>query len=225
MNYLTGELYKKAQLFHFPMEGNMTLEELAEELELDLDEFLLQELLAHEEWYHKYLPEPLHSRLFDGRGEISFQETDDTLLQEIAAFRAETEKEWMKAVTKVQQTKQQLWKTAEPGLRTLLNMNLAESEIRKVFGMNTDTVTMKLYPAWDMSKIVTLKFTQVKDSWMSRMHVDDANWWLVDEITADAEREGRYVLQVLFGNADFVGQIQFTFAAVEVLEQDDSPGF
>ena len=225
MNYLTEDLYKKAQLFHFPMEGNLTLEELAEEFELDLDEFLLQELLAHEEWYHKYLPEPLHSRLFDEHGEVSFQQTDEALLQEIAAFRAETEKNWMKAVTKVKQTKQQLWKTAEPGLRMLLKMDLAESEIRKVTGVNTDTVTMKLYPAWDMSKIVILKFTQVKDSWMSRMHVDDANWWLVDEITADAERDGRYVLQVLFGNADFVGQIQFTFAAVEVLEQDDPLGF
>ena len=222
MKYLTEELYKKMQLFHFPMEGNMTLAELAEEFELDLDEFLLQELMAHEEWYNQYLPEPLHGKLFDKHGEVSFQETDEAMLEEITAFRASIEKDWAKAMTKVKQEKQKLFSTASPELRKLLQMNLAESDIRTVTGINTNAVTIELYPAWDLNKIVTLRFTDVKDSWMSKMHPDDANWWLVEEVRADDEREGRYVLQALFGNAEFVGQLQFTFAAVEVTEREDS---
>ncbi len=225
MNHLSEELYKKAQLFRFPMEGMLTLEEMAEEFELDLGEFLLQELMAQEEWYEQYLPESLRDRLFDEHGEVTFQDIDNTLMQEITAFQQENERNWMKAVTKVQQEKQALWKTAEPGLRTLLKLNLTESEIRKVTGIHTDTVTMKLYPAWDMSKILTLTFHGVKDGWMSQMHPNDADWWLADEITADAEREGRYNLHLLVGDAANVGRIQLTFSSVEVLEQDDPLGF
>ncbi len=225
MKHLTEDVYKRAQLFHFPMEGNMTLEELAEEFELDLSEFLLEELMAHDEWYDKYLPKALHSRLFDEHGEVTFQDIDDELLQEIAAFREKVERDWMIAVTKVKQEKLKLWKTAEPELRTLLKLDLADSEIRRVTGINSDTVTMKLYPAWDMSKILTLTFHGVKDSWMSKLHPDDAAWWLADEITADEEREGRYSLQALVGDAANVGGIQLTFSSVEVLEQDDPFGF
>ncbi len=225
MNHLTEDLYKKAQLFHFPMEGNMTLEELAEEFELDLGEFLLEELMAHDEWYDQYLPESLHSRLFDEHGEVTFQDVDDALMEEIGTFRNKVERDWMIAVTKVKQEKQKLWKTAEPELRTLLKLDLADSEIRRVNGINSDTVTMKLYPAWDMGKILTLTFHGVKDGWMSQLHPDDAVWWLADEITADEEREGRYCLHALIGDAANVGRIQLTFASVEVLEMDDPLGF
>ena len=225
MKYLTEELYQKSQLFRFPMEASLTLEELAEEFELDLEEFLYEELMANEEVCQKYLPKDLLNRLFDEHGEVSLQEMDDTLLQEISTFRQETEKAWMKTETKIQQEKQQLWKTAQPGVRTLLKMNLAESEIRRVSGIDTDKVVMKLYPAWDMSKVVTMTFTGVKDGWMRNLHPDDADWWLADEITADEEREGRYVLYALFGNAASVGGIQFSFADVEILEQDDPLGF
>lgn len=221
MKYLTEELYLKSQLFHFPAEGSLTLAELAEEFELDLEEFLMQELMAQEELYLKYLPENLRSRLFDGHKEVMLQEADEQLLQDISAFRQEIEKEWMKTAAKIQQEKQQLWKTAAPGVRNLLKMNLAESEIRRVSGINSDRVVMKLYPAWDMSKVVTLTFTGVKDGWMRNLHPDDADWWLADEITADEEREGRYVLYALYGNAESVGGIQFSFADVEILEQDD----
>ena len=48
---------------------------------------------------------------------------------------------------------------------------------------------------------------------------------MLDEIAADEEREGRYGLYVLFGNADFVGQIQLTFADVEITEREDPLGF
>lgn len=225
MKYLTEELYQKSQLFRFPMEANLTLEELAEEFELDLEEFLYEELMANEEACQNYLPKDLLSRLFDEHGEVSLQELDDTLLQDISAFRQETEKEWAKTAAKIQQEKQQLWKTAQPGVRTLLKLNLAESEIRRVSGIDTDKVVMKLYPAWDMSKVITLTFTGVKDGWMRNLHPDDADWWLADEITADEEREGRYVLYALFGNAASVGGIQFSFADVDVLEQDDPLGF
>ena len=83
------------------MEASLTLEELAEEFELDLEEFLYEELMANEEVCQKYLPKDLLNRLFDEHGEVSLQEMDDTLLQEISAFRQETEKAWMKTETKI----------------------------------------------------------------------------------------------------------------------------
>lgn len=61
---------------------------------------------------------------------------------------------------------------------------------------------------------------------MGRFHPDDANWWLVDEILADEEgREGRYVLYALFGNADRVEQLQFSFSDVVVQEQEEQWDF
>ena len=224
MKYLTEPLYKKMQLFHLPLEAGMSLTDLEEEFGIEADDFLLQELLARDEWYDQYLPEPLHSRLFAPNGEVSFQQLDDTLLVQIAAFRQDVEREWAKAVAKVRQEKQQLWKTAVPELRQLLELDLADSEIRRISGIDSDTVQIELYPQWDIGKILTLSFTDVKDSWMGRIHPDDANWWLVDEIAADAEREGRNVLQALFGNADYVGQLQLTFAGVQVSEREDPLG-
>ena len=225
MKYLNEELYQKTQLFHFPAEGNLTMEELLEEFELDLEEFLWQELMANEEAYQKYLPGALRHKLFDEHGEISFQETDEELLKEITKFRQAVESEWAKVTAKIRQEKQLLRKTASPAVRKLLDLELNESEIRRVSGVETDKITMKLYPAWDMGKVVTLTFTGVKDGWMSHLHPDDADWWLADEIIADEEREGRYVMYALFGNAASVGGIQFSFSDVEVLEQNDPLGF
>ena len=73
MKYLTEDLYKKMQLFQLPLQDGFTFEDLEELFEIDAHEFILQELLARDEWYNKYLPEPLHSRLFDKNGEVSFQ--------------------------------------------------------------------------------------------------------------------------------------------------------
>lgn len=226
MKYLTESLYKRMQLFQLPLEAGMTLADLEEAFGIETDEFLLQELLARDEWYDKYLPEPLHSRLFDTHGDVNFPELDDSLLQQIMVFRKATEQEWTKAMAKVQQEKQQIWKTAVPEFRKLLEMDLSDSEIRRISGIDSKNVQIELYPHWDIGKIITLHFTEVKDSWMGRFHPDDANWWLVDEILVDEEqREGRYVLQVLFGNADYVGQIQFSFADVQVAEREDPLGF
>ena len=86
MKYLTEELYKTMQLFQLPLEDGITLDDLAEAFDIEPDEFLLQELLARDEWYDKYLPEPLHSQLFDQHGEVSFQQVDDDLWQQINAF-------------------------------------------------------------------------------------------------------------------------------------------
>ena len=61
MKYLTEELYKRMQLFQFPLEDGITLNDLEELFEIDVQEFLLQEILARDEWYDKYLPESLHS--------------------------------------------------------------------------------------------------------------------------------------------------------------------
>lgn len=224
MKYLTEPLYKKMQLFQLPVEPGMTLDDL-EILGLEADDFLLQELLARDEWYDQYLPEPLHSRLFDAKGEVSLQQLDSDLLAQIAQFRQRVEQEWAKAMQKAQQEKRQLWRSAAPQLRRLLELELADSEIRRITGINGSTVQIELYPQWDLGKILTLSFTGVKDSWMSRFHPDDANWWLVDEIGPDAEREDRYVLQALFGNADHVGQLQFTFSGVQVSEREDRLDF
>ena len=61
---------------------------------------------------------------------------------------------------------------------------------------------------------------------MGKFHPDDANWWLVDELLMDEEqREGRYQLHALFGNADYVSQLQFSFADVALQEREDPLGF
>lgn len=221
MKYLTGDLYKKMQLFQLPLEEGITLENLEELFEIDAQEFILQELLARDEWYARYLPEPLHSQLFDKNGEVSFQELDDGILDQMRAFRSTVELEWAKAFAKAKQAKQQVRKTALPELRQFLDMDLTDSEIRTIKGIDTQEVTIEVYPNWDLGKKVILYFTGVKGSWASRLHPDDADWWLVDEVFADEERENAYQFHMLFGNAESVGMVQFSFTEVTVQEQED----
>lgn len=221
MKYLTKDLYKRMQLFQFPLEDGVTLEQLAEEFEMDLSELLLEELMANEQSYKDYLPKPLYSRLFDKHGEVSFQEIDTTVLQELVAYRRETEIEWDKAIRQVKEQKQKLYQSASPELQVFLKWNLMDSEIKDVRGLDTDTVEVILYPAWDNNKCFTLQFTQVKSSWMNPLHSDDADWWLADELSVDEEQKERYRLQILFGNAKDVGQVQFTFTSLNILETCD----
>lgn len=220
MRYITDALYKKMQLFHLPVDGDMTLADVEELFGIEAEDFLLQELLARDDWYDTYLPEPLHSRLFDSNGEVSLRDLDDSLWQEILQYRQSIEQEWEQAAAQAQEEKRKLM-TAAPKLGALVQLDLRDSEIRSISGIDSDEIQIKLYPQWDLGKILLLRFTDVKDSWMSRMHPDDANWWLADEIALDEERPGRYTLQALFGNADFVGQLQFSFAGVTIKEQED----
>lgn len=220
MRYITDALYKKMQLFHLPVDGDMTLADVEELFGIEAEDFLLQELLARDDWYDTYLPEPLHSRLFDSNGEVSLRDLDDSLWQEILQYRQSIEQEWEQAAAQAQEEKRKLM-TAAPELSALVQLDLRDSEIRSISGIDSDEIQIKLYPQWDLGKILILRFTDVKDSWMSRMHPDDANWWLADEIALDEERPGRYTLQALFGNADFVGQLQFSFAGVTIKEQED----
>ena len=221
MKYLTEDLYKKMQLFQLPLQDGFTFEDLEELFEIDVHEFLMQELMAHDQWYDKYLPEELHSRLFDKKGEISFQELDDDLLDMIRQFRSSVEFEWSKAMAKAKQNRQQVHKTASPALRKLLDMNLAESEVRMIRGIDSREVTMEVYPQWDLSKKLLLQFKGVKGGWASKLHPDDADWWLADEIFADEERENAYQFHMMFGNAESVGLVQLSFTEVEIYEQDD----
>jgi len=221
MKYLTEDLYKKMQLFQLPLQDGFTFEDLEELFEIDVHEFLMQELMAHDQWYDKYLPEELHSRLFDKKGEISFQELDDDLLDMIRQFRSSVEFEWSKAMAKAKQNRQQVRKTASPALRKLLDMNLAESEVRMIRGIDSREVTMEVYPQWDLSKKLLLQFQGVKGGWASKLHPDDADWWLADEIFADEERENAYQFHMMFGNAESVGLVQLSFTEVEIYEQDD----
>lgn len=220
MRYITDALYKKMQLFHLPVDGDMTLADVEELFGIEAEDFLLQELLARDDWYDTYLPEPLHSRLFDSNGEVSLRDLDDSLWQEILQYRQSIEQEWAQAAAQAQEEKRKLM-TAAPELGALVQLDLRDSEIRSISGIDSDEIQIKLYPQWDLGKILILRFTDVKDSWMSRMHPDDANWWLADEIALDEERPGRYTLQALFGNADFVGQLQFSFAGVTIKERED----
>ena len=221
MKYLTEDLYKKMQLFQLPLQDGFTFEDLEELFEIDVHEFLMQELMAHDQWYDKYLPEELHSRLFDKKGEISFQELDDDLLDMIRQFRSSVEFEWSKAMAKAKQNRQQVRKTASPAIRKLLDMNLAESEVRMIRGIDSREVTMEVYPQWDLSKKLLLQFKGVKGGWASKLHPDDADWWLADEIFADEERENAYQFHMMFGNAESVGLVQLSFTEVEIYEQDD----
>lgn len=220
MRYITDALYKKMQLFHLPVDGDMTLADVEELFGIEAEDFLLQELLARDDWYDTYLPEPLHSRLFDSNGEVSLRDLDDSLWQEILQYRQSIEQEWAQAAAQAREEKRKLM-TAAPELGALVQLDLRDSEIRSISGIDSDEIQIKLYPQWDLGEILILRFTDVKDSWMSRMHPDDANWWLADEIALDEERPGRYTLQALFGNADFVGQLQFSFAGVTIKERED----
>ncbi|MBQ2370088.1 MAG: hypothetical protein II301_08255, partial [Peptococcaceae bacterium] len=175
MKYLTEDLYKKMQLFQLPLQDGFTFEDLEELFEIDVHEFLMQELMAHDQWYDQYLPAELHSRLFDKKGEISFQELDDDLLDMIRNFRSSVEFEWSKASAKAKQNKQQVKKTASLELRKLLDMTLAESEVRTIRGIDSKEVTLEVYPQWDLSKKLLIVFGGVKGGWASQLHPDDAD--------------------------------------------------
>ena len=221
MKYLTEDLYKKMQLFQLPLQDGFTFEDLEELFEIDVHEFLMQELMAHDQWYDQYLPAELHSRLFDKKGEISFQELDDDLLDMIRNFRSSVEFEWSKASAKAKQNKQQVKKTASLELRKLLDMTLAESEVRTIRGIDSKEVTLEVYPQWDLSKKLLIVFGGVKGGWASQLHPDDADWWLADEIFADEERENAYQFHMMFGNSEAVGLVQLSFTEVTIYEQDD----
>jgi hypothetical protein len=221
MKYLTEDLYKKMQLFQLPLQDGFTFEDLEELFEIDVHEFLMQELMAHDQWYDQYLPAELHSRLFDKKGEISFQELDDDLLDMIRNFRSSVEFEWSKASAKAKQNKQQVKKTASLELRKLLDLTLAESEVRTIRGINSKEVTLEVYPQWDLGKKLLIVFGGVKGGWASQLHPDDADWWLADEIFADEERENAYQFHMMFGNSEAVGLVQLSFTDVTIYEQDD----
>ena len=221
MKYLTEDLYKKMQLFQLPLQDGFTFEDLEELFEIDVHEFLMQELMAHDQWYDQYLPEELHSRLFDKKGEISFQELDDDLLELIRKFRSSVEFEWSKASAKAKQNKQQVKKTASLELRKLLDLSLTESEVRTIRGIDSREVTLEVYPHWDLGKKLLIVFGGVKGGWASKLHPDDADWWLADEIFVDEERENAYQFHMLFGNSDAVGMVQLSFTDVTIYEQDD----
>jgi hypothetical protein len=221
MKYLTEDLYKKMQLFQLPLQDGFTFEDLEELFEIDVHEFLMQELMAHDQWYDQYLPAELHSRLFDRKGEISFQELDDDLLDMIRNFRSSVEFEWSKASAKAKQNKQQVKKTASLELRKLLDMTLAESEVRTIRGIDSKEVTLEVYPQWDLGKKLLIVFGGVKGGWASQLHPDDADWWLADEIFADEERENAYQFHMMFGNSEAVGLVQLSFTDVTIYEQDD----
>ena len=221
MKYLTEDLYKKMQLFQLPLQDGFTFEDLEELFEIDVHEFLMQELMAHDQWYDQYLPAELHSRLFDKKGEISFQELDDDLLDMIRNFRSSVEFEWSKASAKAKQNKQQVKKTASLELRKILDMTLAESEVRTIRGIDSKEVTLEVYPQWDLSKKLLIVFGGVKGGWASQLHPDDADWWLADEIFADDERENAYQFHMMFGNSEAVGMVQLSFTDVTIYEQDD----
>ncbi|MBQ2432049.1 MAG: hypothetical protein II268_02390 [Peptococcaceae bacterium] len=221
MKYLTEDLYKKMQLFQLPLQDGFTFEDLEELFEIDVHEFLMQELMAHDQWYDQYLPAELHSRLFDKKGEISFQELDDDLLDMIRNFRSSVEFEWSKASAKAKQNKQQVKKTASLELRKLLDMTLAESEVRTIRGIDSKEVTLEVYPQWDLGKKLLIVFGGVKGGWASQLHPDDADWWLADEIFADDERENAYQFHMMFGNSEAMGLVQLSFTDVTIYEQDD----
>lgn len=221
MKYLTEDLYKKMQLFQLPLQDGFTFEDLEELFEIDVHEFLMQELMAHDQWYDQYLPAELHSRLFDKKGEISFQELDDDLLDMIRNFRNSVEFEWSKASAKAKQNKQQVKKTASLELRKLLDMTLAESEVRTIRGIDSKEVTLEVYPQWDLGKKLLIVFGGVKGGWASQLHPDDADWWLADEIFADEERENAYQFHMMFGNSEAMGLVQLSFTDVTIYEQDD----
>ncbi len=225
MKYLTEDLYKKMQLFQLPLQDGFTFEDLEELFEIDAQDFILQELLARDEWYYKYLPEPLRNRLFDKKGEVSFQELDDELLDLIRQYRSDVEFQWAKASAKAKQARQQVKKTALPELRKFLDMDMTDSELRTISGIDTKEVILEVYPHWDLGKKLLLQFTGVKGSWATKMHPDDADWWLADEIFADEERENAYQFHMMFGNSESVGFVQFSFTEVLVHEQEDTFDF
>lgn len=213
MQYLTEELYKKMQMFQLPLEDGQSLRELAE-WGIDLNDFLEQELLARDEWYMKYAPKRLKDLLFDTTGELIFDGLTEEMLALIKSFREQIEDEWAEALAWVEAAKAQAMLAASPDMQHFLAIDFHDGEIRYVEGIDTKEVQMDVLIGWDSSELVQLAFHGVRESWMGRMHPDDANWWLYDEVSVN--EQGRYVLQVLFGNADYVGQLQLTFEDVQV---------
>ena len=213
MQYLTEELYKKMQMFQLPLEDGQSLSELAD-WGIDLNDFLEQELLARDEWYMKYTPKRLKDLLFDTTGELIFDGLTEEMLALIKNFREQIEDEWAEALAWVEAAKAQAALAASPDMQHFLAIDFQDGEIRYVEGIDTKEVQMDVLIGWDSSELVQLTFQGVRESWMGRMHPDDANWWLYDEVSVN--EQGRYVLQVLFGNADYVGQLQLTFEDVQV---------
>lgn len=213
MQYITEELYKKMQMFQLPMDDDVSLGDL-EEWGLDLDDFFRQELLARDEWYLKYTPERLKELLFNASGEVIFAGLTEEIIQLVRAFREQVEEEWAEAMAWIDASKAQASLTASEDMQHFLTIDFQDGEIRYVDGIDTDEVNMEVLVGWDSSELVMLTFKGVRESWMGRMHPDDANWWLYDELSVN--EQGRYVLHVLFGNADYVGQLQLVFEDIEV---------
>ncbi len=213
MQYITEELYKKMQMFQLPMDDDVSLGDL-EEWGIDLDDFFLQELLARDEWYIKYTPKRLKELLFDASGEVIFEGLTEEMITLVRTFREQVEEEWAEAMAWVEASKAQVALMASPDMQHFLEIDFQDGEIRFVQGLDTDEVNMEVLIGWDSSELVRLTFSGVHESWMGRMHPDDANWWLYDELSVDTK--GRYVLHVLFGNADYVGQLQLVFDEIEV---------
>lgn len=226
MKHLTEDRYIRMQLFQVPQDLGMGLDmdltALQEEFELEPEDYLITELMGREEWYDDYLPDDLHDRMFDSYGEICLQDIDASIFEDIAAFHAEAERDWTRAVARAKQEKQQLWQTAVPSVRTLLKLDLADSELGSITGIGTDTVQVVLYPQWDMSRILTLTFSGVQGGRMGRIHPQDANWWIADEIRADGD--SRYSIGALIVHADRVEELAFTFSDVTVEEKEDPLG-
>ena len=213
MQHITEELYKKMQMFQLPMDDDVSLGDL-EEWGIDLDDFFLQELLARDEWYIKYTPKRLKELLFDASGEVIFEGLTEEMITLVRTFREQVEEEWAEAMAWVEASKAQVALMASPDMQHFLEIDFQDGEIRFVQGLDTDEVNMEVLIGWDSSELVRLTFSGVHESWMGRMHPDDANWWLYDELSVDTK--GRYVLHVLFGNADYVGQLQLVFDEIEV---------
>ena len=213
MQYLTEELYKKMQMFQLPLGEEVSLAEL-QEWGIDCDDFLQQELLARDEWYLQYTHTRLKKLLFDEAGEVIFETMTEEILSLIKDFREQVEEEWAEALAWVEAERAQVALMASLDMQHFLDIDFQDGEIRYVTGIDTREVEMDVLIGWDSSELVQLTFIGVRESWMGRMHPDDANWWLCDELSVNAQ--GRYVLQVLFGNADYVGQLQLTFEDLQV---------
>lgn len=213
MRYLTDELYKKMQMFPLPVDEEIAIADLIEE-GIDLDDFFLQELLAKDDWYVKYTPKRLKDLLFDAQGEIIFTTLTEEIITLAREFRERVEDEWAEANAWVEANRAQVALLADEEMKRFLALDLADSAIRSVKGLDTREVTIELLKGWTHSELVTLRFHNVRESWMGRMHYEDANWWLCDEISID--ENGRYQLFALFDNADTIGQLQLVFENISV---------
>ena len=216
MRYLTEELYQKLQLFPLPFDEDVSLTDLAE-WGLDLDELFIQELLARDEWYLKYTPAQLKALLFDQNGRIICQKLDDKILTLIRNFREQIDDECAEATAWVDSQRAQVALLANEGMQKYLSLDLTESNIVRVNGLDSREVTIELWQGVDASESIILIFKNVRESFMGNIHHYDANWWLFDEISVDDS--GYYQLYALFGNADYIGQLQVRFQDIEVQQK------